>query len=63
MDLIGSIKLIENTLGRRSSNQPGQPAAGNNRLRAVHEKKRQPDQNHFSAWDEIQLGRNIDTTA
>lgn len=64
MDLIGSIKLIENTLSRRFSNQSGkQPAAGNTRLRHAQEKKRQPEQNHFSAWDEIQPGRNIDTTA
>ncbi|MFA6902448.1 MAG: hypothetical protein WC236_05130 [Gallionellaceae bacterium] len=39
MDLIGSIKLIENTLSRRFSNQSGsQPAAGNTHLRHVQGK-------------------------
>ena len=64
MDLIGSIKLIENTLGGRYSNQAqGKPAPNNSRPNPVQGKKRQPEQGHLSAWDEIQLGRNIDTTA
>lgn len=64
MDLIGSIKLIENTLGGRYSSQAqGKPASNNNRNSSVKVKKSEPDQNHFSAWDEIQLGRNIDTIA
>lgn len=64
MDLIGSIKLIENTLGGRYSSQTqGKHASNNGRPNAVPEKKRKPDQDNLSAWDEIQLGRNIDTTA
>lgn len=64
MDLIGSIKLIENTLGGRYSSQPqGKSASSNSRTSGVKEKKSEPDQNQFSAWDEIQLGRNIDTIA
>ena len=64
MDLIGSIKLIENTLGGRYPNHAqDKTAPDNNRANTVQGKKRQPDQDHLSAWDEIQLGRNIDTTA
>ena len=64
MDLIGSIKLIENTLGGRYSNQAqGKSGPNNSRPDATQEKKRKPDQHHLSAWDEIQLGSNIDTTA
>jgi hypothetical protein len=64
MDLIGSIKLIENTLGRRYSNQPSSKPASKNKLRdAEQETPGQADQHHLSPWDEIQIGRNIDTVA
>ena len=64
MDLIGSIKLIENTLGRRYSNQPKSKSASKNiHHDADHQMHKQVEQNHLSAWDEIRVGRNIDTLA
>lgn len=64
MDLIGSIKLIENTLGRRNSSQPQTQLGSKTSLH--HSEKNPPkevDTNHFSVWDELQVGKNIDTVA
>ena len=64
MDLIGSIKLIENTLSRRYHNPAkSKPTSKNSQLNFAQGKTQQADQNHISVWDEIQVGKNVDTTA
>jgi hypothetical protein len=64
MDIIGSIKLIEHTLDKRYQGQTrSKPAASNGQHNVVNEKKRKTDSGIDSAWDEIQLGRNIDLIA
>lgn len=64
MDILGSIKLIENRLGGRYPNQTkNKSASENNHPNGIQGKKRNAKPSRSSAWDEIQLGRNIDTTA
>ncbi len=64
MDLIGSIKLIENTLDRRNSSQSkGMATPQSKRQNASQGKNPLPENQPMTVWDEIQLGRNIDTTA
>ena len=64
MDLIGSIKYIENRLGGRKPNHgKGKFAQKNTRKEAMDEKNDQTDANHFSTEYDTRLGRKIDTTA
>lgn len=64
MDLIASIKYIENRLGGYNSNQGKNKLAPKpGRSHAAYQKNAQSDINHFAPNDETQLGRSIDTTA
>lgn len=62
MDLIGSVKYIENRLGGRKSNQ-GERKFGKKSVNAEHGKSVQADANHSQSEYDIRLGRKIDTTA
>jgi hypothetical protein len=62
MDLIGSIKFIENGLGGRKSNQ-GERKFGKKSGNAEHGKNDQADANHSLSEYDTRLGRKIDTTA
>lgn len=64
MDLIGSIKYIENRLGGGKSNQGKRKSAQKNiRIDALDEKKDQADAHHFPTEYDTRLGRKVDTTA
>ncbi len=64
MDLIGSVKFIENRLGRRKPNhakvKSAQKNTGND---AMDEKNIQTDANHSSTECDTRLGLKVDTTA
>jgi len=64
MDLIGSIKFIENRLGGRKPNQgKGKSAQKNTSNDAVDEKNTQADASHSSTGYDPRLGLKVDTTA
>jgi hypothetical protein len=64
MDLIASIKFIENRLGGYNSKQSKNklaPKPGRNQT--AYHKNAQTEIERFSSDEETQLGRSIDTTA
>ena len=64
MDLIGSVKLMENRLGGRKPNQgKGKPVQKNAHSNAVGEKDNQADTNYSSTEYDARLGRKLDTSA
>lgn len=64
MDLIGSIKLIENRLGwRKPDRSKGKPAQKNTSNDAVDDKNTQADAHHPSTENNTRLGLKVDTTA
>lgn len=63
MDIIASIKLIENTLGKRYPDQHRNQPASSKKYHSTQKNISQPGNRNLSAWDEIQPGRNIDTSA
>ena len=64
MDLIGSVKFIENRLGGRKPNHgKGKPAQKNTGNDAVNEKNIQADSNQPSSAYDTRIGRKLDTTA
>ncbi len=63
MDLIGSIKYLENRLGGRKPNHgKGKPAQKKTQNDSVHEKNIQPEANPSSSEYDSRLGRKLDTT-
>ena len=64
MDLIGSIKYMDNRLGGRKPNHgKGKFVQKNPRDDAVGERNAQVDANHSSTEHDTRLGRKVDTTA
>ena len=64
MDLIGSVKFMENRLGRRKPDHgKGKPAQKNVRNDIVDEKNAQTDASQPSPEYDTRLGRKVDTTA
>ena len=63
MDLIGSVKRIESKLGKHDPDRTWRKPAIQNKHNDAQGTPPLPDQNQFSAFEEIQPGRNIDTTA
>jgi len=63
MDLIGSVKYIENgPSGRKSNYGKERSAKKNAHIKAVDGKKDQTNPQHFSADDDTRLGRKVDIT-
>ncbi|MDO8811810.1 MAG: hypothetical protein Q7J38_07265 [Gallionella sp.] len=64
MDLIGSIKYIENRFGgRKHSQSKGKPVQKNIRNNAESEKNAQSNTYHSSAEYDARLGRKVNITA
>lgn len=64
MDLIGSIKYIENRFGgRKHSQNKGKPAQKNIRNDEMSEKNAQSNTYHSSAEYDARLGRKVNITA
>jgi len=64
MDLIGSVKYIENRLGRRKPNHgEGKPARKNTRGGAGDVSEDQAGARHSPEENGARLGRKVDTTA
>ena len=64
MDLIGSVKYIENRLGEQKSSQgKKQVLRKNTRIGAVDEKGAQADTNFCPTEYDARLGQKVDTTA
>jgi len=64
MDLIASIKFIENRFGGYTPKQTkNKLAPKNSNNHAVYQKNARTEQDHITAEDDTPLGHNIDITA
>lgn len=64
MDLVGSIKYMENRLGgRKHSYKKGKPAQKNTHSNTVEEQDAQSSTYHPSSGDDARLGQKVNVTA